>query len=150
MGREWTAPVSLPPEANRGSKETGGNTPPSRRLILTPASEIQPEPVVWAWEDDGAGRIPAGSFGLFAGREGTGKSSFLIWLAAQVTSGELPGAFKGRPRAVIYVAVEDSWKYTIVPRLMAAGADLTKVYRAEVEAVEGDTVTLSLPLTTSS
>jgi hypothetical protein len=43
------------------------------------------------------------------------------------------------------VAVEDSWKYTIVPRLMAAGADLEKVYRAEVETVEGQTVTLSLP-----
>ena len=118
---------------------------PARRLILTPASEIQPEPVVWAWEDDGAGRIPAGSFGLFAGREGTGKSSFLIRLAAHVTNGELDGAFKGDPRAVIYVAVEDSWKYTIVPRLMAAGADLNRVYRAEVEVSEGDTVTLCLP-----
>ena len=49
------------------------------------------------------------------------------------------------PRGVIYVAVEDSWKYTIVPRLMAAGADLNLVYRAEVQAVEGDTVSLSLP-----
>jgi hypothetical protein len=109
------------------------------------ASDIEPEPVVWAWEDDGAGRIPAGSFGLFAGREGTGKSSFLIRLAAQVTKGELDGALKGEPRPVIYVAVEDSWKYTIVPRLMAAGADRTMVYRAEVQTVEGDTVTLSLP-----
>jgi hypothetical protein len=113
--------------------------------VLTPASEIRPEPVVWAWEDDGAGRIPAGSFGLFAGREGTGKSSFLIRLAAQVTKGELDGAFKGDPRPVIYVAVEDSWKYTIVPRLMAAGADLAMVYRAEVVTSEGETVTLSLP-----
>lgn len=75
---------------------------PARRLVLTPASEIQPEPVVWAWEDKGAGRIPAGSFGLFAGREGTGKSSFLIRLAAEVTKGELDGAFKGEPRAVMY------------------------------------------------
>ena len=118
---------------------------PTRRLVLTPASEIQPEPVVWAWEDNGSGRIPAGSFGLFAGREGTGKSSFLIRLAAEVTKGELDGAFKGKPRAVIYMAVEDSWKHTIVPRLMAAGADLAKVYRAEVETIEGETVTLSLP-----
>ena len=117
----------------------------SRRLILTPASQIEPEPVVWAWEDDGQGRVPAGSFGLFAGREGTGKSSFLIWKAAKVTRGELPGAFKGDPRAVIYVAVEDSWKFTIVPRLIAAGADLDLVYRAEVQALEGDTVSLSLP-----
>jgi len=117
----------------------------ARRLVLTPASEIEPEPVVWAWEDDGAGRIPAGSFGLAAGREGTGKSSFLIWLAARITAGTLPGSLHGVPRGVIYVAVEDSWKYTIVPRLMAAGADLKLVYRAEVQAVEGDAVSLSLP-----
>ena len=124
-------------EVKRAAQEAGGNVQPARKLVLTPASEIKPEPVVWAWEDDGAGRIPAGSLGLFAGREGTGKSSFLIWMAAQVTNGELPGSFKGKPRAVIYVAVEDSWKYTIVPRLMAAGADLTLVYRAEVEASRG-------------
>jgi hypothetical protein len=108
---------------------------PARRLVLTPASEIEPEPVVWAWEDEGAGRIPAGSVGLFAGREGTGKSSFLIWLTAKITTGTLPGSLTS-PRPVIYVAVEDSWKYTIVPRLMASGADLTKVYRAEVQVLE--------------
>jgi hypothetical protein len=116
-----------------------------RKLVLTPASEIEPEPVVWAWEDDDGGRIPAGSFGLFAGREGTGKSSYLIWLAAKITTGTLPGSLYGVPHGVIYVAVEDSWKYTIVPRLMAAGADLKLVYRAEVQAVEGESVSLSLP-----
>jgi hypothetical protein len=116
-----------------------------RKLVLTPASEIEPEPVVWAWEDGDGGRIPAGSFGLFAGREGTGKSSFLIWLAAKITTGTLPGSLYGIPHGVIYVAVEDSWKYTIVPRLMAAGADLKIVYRAEVQAVEGESVSLSLP-----
>ena len=134
-----------PDDRKRAAQEAGGNVPPGRKLVLTPASEINPEPVVWAWEDNGAGRIPSGSFGLFAGREGTGKSSFLISMSAQVTKGDLPSAFKGDPRAVIYVAVEDSWKFTIVPRLMAAGADLTRVYRAEVEVSEGGTVTLSLP-----
>ena len=121
-----------------------GQAARGRKLVLTPASEIEPEPVVWAWEDNGAGRIPAGSLGLAAGREGTGKSSFLIWLAARITTGTLPGSL-GSPRGVIYVAVEDSWKYTIVPRLMAAGANRDLVYRAEVQAVEGDTVSLSLP-----
>jgi hypothetical protein len=117
-----------------------------RRLVLTPASQIEPEPVVWAWEDDGHGRMPAGSLGLAAGREGTGKSSFTIWLAAQSTRGLLPGAFYGRPRPVIYHAAEDSWKYTIVPRLTAAGADLGLVYRAEVQVIEeGDAVLLRLP-----
>lgn len=117
----------------------------ARRLVLTRASEIEIEPVVWAWEDDGQGRIPSGSVGLFAGREGTGKSSFLIWLTARITRGELPGMLSGIPRAVVYIAVEDSWKFTIAPRLVAAGADLGLVYRAEVQVIEGDTVSLSLP-----
>lgn len=117
---------------------------PTRKLVLTAASQIEIEPVVWVWEDDGQGRIPAGSLGLFAGREGTGKSSFLIWLTARITTGTLPGSLTG-PRAVIYVAVEDSWKYTIAPRLVAAGADLDRVYRAEVQTVEDATVNLSLP-----
>jgi len=43
------------------------------------------------------------------------------------------------------VAAEDSWKFTIAPRLIAAGADLSLVYRAEVQVLEGDTVSLVLP-----
>jgi hypothetical protein len=135
-------PAYRPPS----SADSPADDRPARRILLTPASEIEPEPVIWAWEDDGKGRIPAGSLGLFAGREGTGKSSFLIWLAAKITTGDLPGSFSGVPRGVIYVAVEDSWKYTIVPRLMAAGADLTRVYRAEVRTIEDEAGSLNLPV----
>ncbi|MFE6521889.1 AAA family ATPase [Streptomyces sp. NPDC057794] len=118
---------------------------PARTLRLTRASDIEPEPVVWAWLDEGEGRVPAGALTVAAGREGTGKSSFGMWMAAQITRGNLPGNFHGRPRAVFYVAVEDSWKQTIVPRLIGAGADLDLVYRVEaVEAEYGET-TLSLP-----
>lgn len=126
-------------------------TPAGRRLVLTPASEIDPEPVVWAWEDNpddvlgNTGRIPLGSLSIAAGREGTGKSSFGIWMAARITRGDLPGSLYGRAHAVIYAAVEDSWKHTLVPRLMAAGADLTKVYRVEVVEDEDEGMTLSLP-----
>lgn len=118
---------------------------PQRSLLITPASAIEPEPVEWAWLDEGEGRVPAGAMTVAAGREGTGKSSFGMWMAAQITQGILPGAFAGQPQAVFYVAVEDSWKQTIVPRLMGAGADLDRVYRVEaVEAEYGET-TLSLP-----
>ena len=41
-----------------------------------------------------------------------------------MTRGTLQGACQGNPRAVIVAATEDSWEHTIVPRLMAAGADL--------------------------
>lgn len=118
---------------------------PKRTLKITRASDIEPEPVVWAWVDEGEGRVPAGALSVAAGREGTGKSSFGMWMAAHITRGTLPGSLYGRPHAVFYVAVEDSWKQTIVPRLIGAGANLDLVYRVEaVEAEYGET-TLSLP-----
>lgn len=118
---------------------------PYRQARITWASTIEPAPVIWAWQPDGDGRIPAGSLSVAAGREGTGKSSFGIWLAAQITRGSLPGSFHGTPRAVFYVAVEDSWRHTLVPRLIAAGADLERVGRFEVVTDDGDDVVLSLP-----
>jgi len=118
-----------------------------RRARITWASSIKPEPVVWVWKDaQGHGRIPAGTLSLAAGREGTGKSSWALWLAAQVTRGTLPGSFQGKCRRVLYVAVEDSWTYTLVPRLIAAGADLSMVGRFEViDAITGSNLSLSLP-----
>jgi len=113
-----------------------------RRLKLTPASSIPPRPVIWGWDE----RIPAGAISLIAGREGIGKSLFLIDMTAKVTRGTLPGAFHGRPRGVIYCATEDSWNHTIIPRLIAAGADMTRVYRAEVEIIEsGGVLDLIVP-----
>ncbi|MDV3124673.1 AAA family ATPase [Mycobacterium sp. 21AC1] len=91
------------------------------------------------------GRIACGMVSIAAGREGSGKSSFGIWLAAKITRGTLPGAHYGVPKRVYYLATEDSWKHTLVPRLMAAGADLTKIARVEVAVTEHSTVTLSLP-----
>jgi len=113
------------------------------RLILTPASSIAPRPVRWGWDD----RMPAGHVTLIPGREGIGKSLFLIDLTAKITRGTLPGIYHGTPRPVIYCATEDSWQHTIVPRLIAAGADLERVYQARIETTEvaGAAIELSLP-----
>ena len=59
---------------------------------------------------------------------------------------ELKGVYFGQPRSVLVAATEDSWEHTIVPRLMAAGADLTRVYRVDVVAPDGVPLTLSLPV----
>jgi hypothetical protein len=138
--------------ANAGNPAPNGpdlESSAARRARITWASEIEPQPVVWAWRADDHGRIPAGSLSIAAGREGTGKSSFGIWQSAQITKGLLPGSFFGAPRRVLYVAIEDSWKYTLVPRLIAAGADLSKVGRFEVVTIDEEEVTLSLPLDNS-
>ncbi|WP_051427165.1 AAA family ATPase [Arthrobacter sp. H20] len=111
-----------------------------REVILTPAAEIKPLPVFWLWE----GRLALGTLGLLAGRQGLGKSTLAYWLAARITRGDLPGQFAGTPKSVLVCATEDSWEHTIVPRLIASGADLERVYRIEVHA-DHIHVGLSLP-----
>jgi hypothetical protein len=113
----------------------------SRTLRLTPASAITMRRVQWLWDT----RLAVGILALLAGREGLGKSTFAYWLVARITRGELSGERKGHPRAVLVCATEDSWEHTIVPRLTAAGADLTLVYRIEVVTADDITIGLSLP-----
>jgi hypothetical protein len=130
---------------NGAPKPAGERSTASRRIRVTWADTIETAAVRWAWQDGEHGRIPAGSLTFEAGREGTGKSSHAAWKAAQISRGILPGVFFGQPRRVLYIAIEDSWKYTIVPRLMAAGADLSMIGRFDVITTEDTEVTLSLP-----
>lgn len=123
------------------SAQEVGESEGRRTVKLTPASRIKIRPVHWAWKD----RLPLGSLGLIAGREGIGKSTLAYQLAADITQGKLPGRYEREPRAVIVAATEDSWEHTIVPRLMAGGADLDKVFRVDVATAEGLAGTLTLP-----
>jgi hypothetical protein len=132
-----SAPPSVPPSVP--GDWDGATGPTGRRIRLTPASSVRMRPVRWLWAD----RVPAGAITLIPGREGIGKSLTLAWLTARLTRGELPGIHHGTPRPVIYAATEDSWEHTIGPRLYAAGADLDRVFRVEVESLVGfDQLTL--------
>lgn len=128
----------------------------TRRLILTPASQIRIRRVRWMWdttpsgeEPTSHGRLPMNSLAIAAGGPGLGKSQFGIWLTAQITNGTLPGELYGTPRSVIYAATEDSWSMTIAPRLVAAGADMDRVFRIDVMDDERLHARLSLPIDTS-
>src|SRR5690349_3618283 len=94
-----------------------------RRVQLQPAPTTM-RPVHWLWDQ----RLPLGALTLLAGREGIGKSTVAYALAAQITRGTLPGRYADQPRAVAVCATEDSWEHTISPRLVAAGADLDRVF----------------------
>ncbi|MFI9236915.1 AAA family ATPase [Streptomyces sp. NPDC053079] len=127
-----------------------------RELVLTPASKIKIKPVRWLWDTtpNGAaptshGRIPMYSLAIAAGGPGLGKSQFAVWMTARITTGTLPGELLGKPRGVIYAAAEDSWTYTIAPRLIAAGADLDLVFRIDVRDDNEPHARLTLPIDTS-
>lgn len=115
--------------------------PLTRHVELVPASSITVKPVHWLWKD----RIPLGELTLLAGREGIGKSTIAYTLAAWITTGTMKGRFLHEPRSVLVAATEDSWEHTIVPRLMAAGADLNKVFRIDVKTEDGFDGLLTLP-----
>jgi hypothetical protein len=123
-----------------------------RVLNLTPASVGAVKRVRWLWDTTQAGeqpttqgRIPMDSMTIAAGGPGIGKSQFAIWLTARITRGELPGELFGKPYSVIYATTEDSWSMTIAPRLIAAGADLDRVFRIDVEDSGDSMARLTLP-----
>lgn len=131
--------------AEDGAHSGHPSVPPTglegRHLVLTTAAQITPRPTTWLWQD----RMPGGSLCLIAGPEGTGKSTCAYWLAAQITRGTLPGIHYGTPKNVFVAATEDSWAMTIVPRLIAADADLSRIYRLEVVTSAGTGGALTLP-----
>jgi hypothetical protein len=103
-----------------------------RRVELLPAASIQPEASRHAW----AGRIVAADLNVLAGPPGVGKGTAAMWLAAGITRGTVPGDLYGTPRAVVICTAEDHPARVVVPRLLAADADLSLVHLLRV--VEGD------------
>lgn len=114
--------------------------PAERRIVSVLASSMRMRTTQWLYE----GRMPAGAISLLAGREGIGKSTIGFDIAAQLTRGELPGRYLGKPQNVGIVASEDDWECVILPRLVAARADLTRVHRVEVQ-VDNKLDTISAP-----
>lgn len=89
------------------------------------ADKITPEQQEWLWP----GIFPAETLSLLGGAPGMGKSQIAITIAAAVLSGgSLPGMPAPlAPSNVLLFETEDTGSTTIVPRLMAAGADLSRV-----------------------
>jgi hypothetical protein len=89
------------------------------------AVNVVPRQVRWLWSS----RIALGKFSLLAGNPGLGKSQITVAIAAAVTTGgALPGGCSAPLGSVIFVVCEDDYSDTIVPRLIAAGADLDRVF----------------------
>lgn len=94
-------------------------------LGIVDASTIRPEPVMWMWQN----RIALGKVNLLAGEGGDGKSQLATAVVAAVTTGR-PFPDGSQPLATgmcLILAAEDGARDTVIPRLMAAGADRTKV-----------------------
>ena len=100
-------------------------------VTLRAASELKAVPIQWIWP----GWLAGGKLHVLGGQPGTGKTTLAVRMAATVSAGGTwpDGRWSPVGNVVIWSG-EDDPEDTLVPRLLAAGADLTRVFF--VEAVQ--------------
>ena len=98
----------------------GGHSP-----VLTQLSKVTPEEINWLWPQ----RLALGKISLVCGDPGVNKSFFLLDLAARISLGSRwPDCDEHAPLGgSVLLAAEDGLADTVVPRLIASGADLTRI-----------------------
>jgi putative DNA primase/helicase len=99
---------------------------PKRHLISHRASDLQPEKLTWIWP----GRIPEGKLVLLGGPPGLGKSQLTAFIAATISNGGAWPCDEGStaPGNLIIMSAEDGIQDTIIPRLIAAGANTERIH----------------------
>ena len=119
-----------------------GNSEPHRTTVAGPSgtgtsivspADLPQERAKWLWSK----RIPLGSLTLLCGEPKAGKSYLTLDIAARTTRGgpwpgecaeqEGTGIKRLGPGSVLLVCIEDNWHDAIRPRLVALGADLSKI-----------------------
>jgi putative DNA primase/helicase len=129
---EKPAPVNLatPAQASNSAHTPSQPAAPQRAsVVMVRASDIRPEKIRWLWPN----RFAAGKFGLIAGNPGLGKSQLTVHMAAQTTTGGVWPNGEGRAPlgSAVILSCEDDAADTLVPRLIAAGADTSRVHIVE-------------------
>ncbi len=87
----------------------------------TNARTYKPKNIVWLWRN----RLLAGRINLLAGMGDVGKDVLCCTIAATVSTGrDWPDGSPCQRGKVGYVSAEDEPEDTLIPRLLAAGADI--------------------------
>jgi len=91
-------------------------------------SSVEPESIAWLWE----GFIPRGKITDVIGDGDLGKSLVMLDIAARVSTGRpMPHELfdvEREPQNVLLLVAEDDLADTVVPRLIAAGADMDRIH----------------------
>jgi hypothetical protein len=113
------APKWIPPTRVVESQSGGG-------LDVVCMADVKPTSIEWLWPN----WVAIGKVSVLAGEGGRGKSTILCDLAARTTTGDQwpDAAPASRAGGVIILAAEDDIGDTIAPRLMAAGANMARVF----------------------
>jgi putative DNA primase/helicase len=99
---------------------------PVKQLEIVRASDVMIRSLQWLWP----GHLLRGAQEIMTGQKGLGKSQIHCSFVSSVTTGKKwpDGTPSGEPGNVIMVTAEDALDQVVVPRLIAARADTTRVY----------------------
>ncbi len=107
------------------SGQLGTELLPKNAVVLTCGTDLTPAPVQWLWPD----WLALGKFHLLAGAPGQGKTTIAMGMAATVTiGGRWPDGSRCAAGNVLIWSGEDDYTDTLLPRLIAAGADRSRVF----------------------
>ena len=106
-------------------EDVAANEAPRDKVVLVSGATLKPVPVAWLWKH----WLALKKLHILAGMPGQGKTTIAIALAATITiGGKWPDGSKSTIGNVIFWSGEDDPADTLVPRLAAAGADLSRCY----------------------
>lgn len=119
----WTNPLSNAARSGQSGPQQGGTQGQSVELLR--ASDIVPEPIDWLWD----GWLAAGKMHIFGGAPGTGKTTIALALAATLSNGGCwPDGSRSPVGNIVMWSGEDDPTDTLIPRLILAGADLSRIH----------------------
>ncbi len=105
-------------------------------VVLTCGADLRPESVAWLWKD----WLALGKLHILAGAPGQGKTTLALAMAATVTcGGRWPDGSRCSAGKVLVWSGEDDPADTLLPRLLAMGADASRVYFITATRVDGET-----------
>jgi hypothetical protein len=134
----WLPPRREPPRdktTGNGAARSNASPDTNRAAVLVRADELNPEAINWAWKN----RFAFGKLAVLAGDPGLGKSTMLVEIAAlHSIGGEFPcGEGRAQQCESLILTAEDGLRDTLIPRLIAAGADLSKIHFLTGTKAEG-------------
>jgi len=136
---DWTpdAPVMASPAAGPEQVQIDDGLPPDDDVVTVCLADVVAVPVEWLWPS----RVPLGKLTLLAGEAKLGKSFLTMDFIARVSAGlEIPcGGGECMPRgSVVLLSAEDDLADTVKPRLIALGADFSKIHALTTIRISAD------------
>jgi hypothetical protein len=120
-----------------GAKRFEKKTPVSDGVVLLCGDSLTPTPVSWLWRD----WLALGKVHILAGAPGTGKTTIAIAFAATITSGgRWPDGTHCEAGNVLVWSGEDDPADTLLPRLMAAGGNRSRVHFVDGTRIAGESL----------